>query len=77
MPLIPALERNVKQEAAALSHSLILRFLEAGLPFQTEVELRASSWCFVLFFSPDFQVEPNFCLWVFINHTTCFFVGIM
>ncbi|KAH0505657.1 40S ribosomal protein SA [Microtus ochrogaster] len=39
MPLIPELERIIKQEETALSLSLILRFLEAGLPFCTEVEM--------------------------------------
>ena len=38
--LFPALERIIKCKETA--HSLILRFLEAGLPFRTEVEVRAS-----------------------------------
>ena len=42
MPLIPALERIIRWEETALRHSLILRFLETGLPFWTEVEVRAS-----------------------------------
>ena len=41
-PLIPALERNIKQEETDLRHSLILRFLEAGSPFWTEVEVKAN-----------------------------------
>ena len=55
--LIPELERIVKWEETALSLSLILRFLEAGSPFQTEVEVRASGW--LLCFS-GLQVEPQF-----------------
>ena len=54
MPLIPALERNIR--GGDSSHSLILKFLEAGLPFQTEVEVTASDW--LLCFS-DLQVEPE------------------
>ena len=42
MPLIPALKRNIRWEETALRHSLILRFLEAGSPFQTEVEVSKS-----------------------------------
>ena len=55
MPLIPALGRNIKWEEIALS--LILRFLEAGSPFQKEVEVRASGW---LFCFSDLEVEPQF-----------------
>ena len=55
MPLIQALERIIKHEEIA--HSLILRFLEAGLPFHTEVEVRASG-CLLYFL--DLQVEPQF-----------------
>ena len=55
MPLIPALGRNIKWEEIALS--LILRFLEAGSPFQIEVEVRASGW---LFCFSDLEVEPQF-----------------
>ena len=37
--------------------NLILRFWKAGVPFQTEVEERASGW---LFYFSDLQVEPQF-----------------
>ena len=40
-----------------ISYSLILRFLEAGLPFRTEVEVRASGW---LFCFSDLQIESEF-----------------
>ena len=56
-PLIPALERNVRLEETALRYSLILRFLEAGSSFQTEVEVRASGW---LFCFSDLQDEPQY-----------------
>ena len=57
MPLIPELDRIIKWEETDLRPSLILIFLEAGLVFQTEVEVRASGWllCFL-----DIQVEPQF-----------------
>ena len=48
---------NVKAEETALTHSLILRFVEAGLPFWTKVEVRARGW--LLCFS-EIQVEPQF-----------------
>ena len=71
MPLIPALERIIKREETALRHSLSLRFLEAGLPFWTEVEVRVRGW---LFCFSDLQVElldsEIICLWIFINHST-------
>ena len=57
MPLISALERIIKQEETALSLSLILRFLEAKVPFWTEVEVRVSGW---LFYFSDLQAEPQF-----------------
>ena len=57
MPLTPELERIIKQEETALSLSLILRFLEAGSPFWTEAEVRASGW---LFCFSDLQFEPQF-----------------
>ena len=44
-------------EETALTHSLILRFPEAGSPFGTEVEVRASGWFFCF---SDLQVEPQF-----------------
>ena len=55
--LIPELERIVKWEETALSLSLSLRFLQAGSPFWTEVEVRASDW---LFWFSDLQVEHQF-----------------
>ena len=67
MPLIPELERIIKQEETALSLSLILSFLEAGLPFWTEVEIRPSGWLFAFL---TFRLNPNFCLWFFINCAT-------
>ena len=67
MPLIPELERIIKQEETALRLRLILRFLEAGSPFQTEVEVRASDCCFAL---PTFRLSSNICFRVFINHAT-------
>ena len=54
MPLIPALERTTRGEETALTHSLILRFLEAGSPLLTEVKVKASGW---LFCFSDLQVE--------------------
>ena len=56
-PLIPELEGIIKQEETALSHSLILRFLEGESPFWTEVEIRESGW---LFYFSDLQVEPQY-----------------
>ena len=44
MSLFPAPERNIRREDTGLTHRFILRFLEAGSPFRTEVEVRASSW---------------------------------
>lgn len=45
MPVvIPALERNMRWGKTALRHNLVLRFREAGWPFQIEVEVRASGW---------------------------------
>ena len=57
MPLLQAVERIIKQEETALHLSLILRFLEAESPFQTEVEVKASGWllCFL-----NLQVENQF-----------------
>ena len=46
MPLIPELERILKWKETGFRLSLILRFLEAGSPFWTEVEVRASGWLF-------------------------------
>ena len=46
------------------THSLILRFQKAGVPFQTAVEVRASGW---LFCSLDLQVESQFLTLSFIN----------
>ena len=42
MPLVTELERFIKWEETVLRNSLILGFVEAGLPFWTEVEVRAS-----------------------------------
>ena len=42
MPSIPTLKKIIIWEETALSLSLIVRFLEAGLSFQTEVEVRAN-----------------------------------
>ena len=56
MSLIPAPERNMTKEETGLTHRLILRFLEAGSPFQTKVEVRAVGW---LFWFSDFQVDPQ------------------
>ena len=49
MLLIPELERIIQWEETVLRQSLIMRFLEVGLPFQIEVEVRASDWlpCFL------------------------------
>lgn len=41
MPVIPALERHIRWELTA-APSLILRFVEAELPFWTDVEVRVS-----------------------------------
>ena len=49
MPPIPELERIIKWEETALSLSLITEIPGATLPFQTEVEVRASDWLFLLF----------------------------
>ena len=57
MPLIPKLERHINREETALTHGLILRFLEAGLPIRTKVEVKSSGW---LFCFSDFHVEPQF-----------------
>ena len=60
MPLIQALELHIRvgeEEESSQTNSLILRFLEAGLRFQTEVEVRASVWLFCCF---NLQVEPQF-----------------
>lgn len=53
-PLTPELERIIKQEEITLRHNLILRFLEAGLPFYNEVEVRARG---CLFCFSDLQIE--------------------
>ena len=57
MPLIPALGRNIRQEESVHTHSLLLRFLEAGPPFQTEVEIKVSGWLFCFF---DIRVETQY-----------------
>lgn len=62
MPLTPALERNIRWEETVLMHSLILRFLEAGSPFWTKVEVRASGY---LFCFSDLQVEPPVSVFVY------------
>ena len=64
MPLIPELEKIIRREETALSLSLILRFLKAGSPFWTEVEVRASG---CLFCFSDLQVEYQFPSLRFIN----------
>ena len=57
MPLISVLKMIIKWEETVLRHSLILRFLEAGSPFWTEVEARASGWLLCV---SDLQVELQF-----------------
>ena len=56
MSFLTELERSIKWKES-LGLSLILRFLEAGSPFQTEVGVRANGWLFCL---SDLQVEPQF-----------------
>ena len=55
----PALERSIRWEKTALTHSLILRFREAGLSFQTEVEVKPVAGYFAFL---NFRVSTNFCL---------------
>ena len=64
MPLIPVVhafntspKEDYKMEETALRHCLTLRFLEAGSPLWTEVEVRASGS--IVYFL-DLQVEPQF-----------------
>ena len=57
MPLNPALERNIRSEETALTHSFILQFLDAGSTFWTEVEVRATDWMFCF---SDLQIESEF-----------------
>ena len=57
--LIPELERIVKWEETALSLRLILRFLEAGSPFKTEVKVTARGWLFCFL---DLWVESQFLI---------------
>ena len=56
MLLIPELERIIKWKETTLRHSLILRFLEPGKPFLTEVEVRTVADCFAF---GDFRLNPN------------------
>ena len=54
----PSPRENYKMGGnSSLSCSLLLRFQEVELPFQTEVKLRANG---LLFYFSDLQVEPQF-----------------
>ena len=65
-PLIPALERSIKQEETDLTLSLNLRIYGDRIThFWSEVEVRASDW---LFYFSDLRLNPTICLWVFITH---------
>ena len=48
--------------------SLILRFLEAGSPLQTDVEVKSQLLAALLFLV--FMLNLNIYLWVFINYAT-------
>ena len=66
MSLIPAIKKNIRWEETALTHNLILRFLEAGSAFPSEVEVKVRD-CFAF---RTFRLSPNNCLRVYINHAT-------
>ena len=60
MPLIPALERKIKQDETGLKLGLNLRIPGGRIThFLSEVEVRASGW--LLCFS-DLQVKPQYPL---------------